>query len=185
MNGERTVIEYLLLADAVQVIDGKIHVAGGGFDTMLVQAVPQTTQLAIACGVLVPWGEAGKEHTLTVSVATADGRALAPPHRQTFRTGRAAALLHGAPVHVPFAITWELTFPDYGRYAVTASVAAASVVAKVVRDRLMTRLAKEFPEYGFEIHKGYGTKMHYDALKKHGLCAIHRRSFIHLDFKPI
>ena len=124
MNGERTVIEYLLLADAVQVIDGKIHVAGGGFDTMLVQAVPQTTQLAIACGVLVPWGEAGKEHTLTVSVATADGRALAPPHRQTFRTGRAAALLHGAPVHVPFAITWELTFPDYGRYAVTASVDA-------------------------------------------------------------
>ena len=121
---ERVDIEYLLLADAVQVIDGKIHVTGGGFDTTLVPAVPQTTQLAIACGVLVPWGEAGKEHTLTVSVATADGRALAPPHRQTFRTGRAAALLHGAPVHVPFAITWELTFPDYGRYAVTASVDA-------------------------------------------------------------
>ena len=121
---ERVDIEYLLLADAVQVIDGKIHVTGGGFDTMLVPAVPQTAQLAIACGVLIPWDEAEKEHTLSVSVATADGRPLAPPHRQTFRTGRTAGLLPGASVHVPFAITWQLTFPDYGRYAVSATVDA-------------------------------------------------------------
>src|SRR3990172_5321014 len=122
--GERVEIEYLLLADAVQVIDGKIYVTGGGFDTMLVPAVPQTISLAIACGVLIPWGEAEKEQTLSVSVATAGGRALAPSHRQTFRTGRAPGLLPNAPVHVPFAITWELTFPDYGRYAVIATVDA-------------------------------------------------------------
>src|SRR3990172_11427170 len=101
MNGDRAAIEYLLLADAVQVIDGKLSVPGGGFDTMLVPAVPQTTQLAIACGVLIPWDEAEKEHTLSVSVATADGRPLAPPHRQTFRTGRTAGLLPGASVHRP------------------------------------------------------------------------------------
>ncbi len=59
-------------------------------------------------------------------------------------------------------------------------IALASIAAKVVRDRLMTRFAKQFPEYGFEIHKGYGTEMHYKMLKKHGLCDIHRRSFIHL-----
>src|SRR3989338_6005036 len=63
-------------------------------------------------------------------------------------------------------------------------IALASIPAKVARDRLMTRFAKLFPEYGFEKHKGYGTEEHYKALKKHGPCVIHRRSFLHLDFKP-
>ncbi len=61
-------------------------------------------------------------------------------------------------------------------------IAAASIVAKVLRDRKMKRLAKKFPNYGFEIHKGYGTTLHYRKLKKYGFCVIHRRSFIHLDF---
>lgn len=59
-------------------------------------------------------------------------------------------------------------------------ISLASIAAKVTRDRLMLELAKEYPEYGFDAHKGYGTKRHYDMLKKHGLCAIHRRSFVHL-----
>jgi len=63
-------------------------------------------------------------------------------------------------------------------------IALASIAAKVVRDRLMARLAKRYPEYGFEVHKGYGTRAHYEALAKHGPCDIHRRSFLHLDFKP-
>jgi len=62
-------------------------------------------------------------------------------------------------------------------------ISLASIAAKVVRDRLMIELAHQYPEYGFEKHKGYGTKAHYTALEKYGLCAIHRRSFIHLDFK--
>lgn len=57
-------------------------------------------------------------------------------------------------------------------------IALASIAAKVARDRLMTRFAKEFPEYGFEVHKGYGTHAHYEALKEHGPCEIHRRSFL-------
>ncbi len=57
-------------------------------------------------------------------------------------------------------------------------IALASIAAKVVRDRHMRRLAKQFPEYGFEKHKGYGTEEHYRALKKHGPCDIHRRSFL-------
>lgn len=56
-------------------------------------------------------------------------------------------------------------------------IAAASIMAKVTRDRKMTRLAKVYPEYGFDIHKGYGTQFHIKAIKKHGLCDIHRRSF--------
>jgi len=58
-------------------------------------------------------------------------------------------------------------------------ISLASIAAKVTRDRLMIKLATEFPEYGFEKHKGYGTRAHYEALATHGPCAIHRRSFLH------
>lgn len=57
------------------------------------------------------------------------------------------------------------------------SIAAASIVAKVTRDRLMMNLAKEFPGYGFEKHKGYGTPEHQAAIERLGVCALHRRSF--------
>lgn len=57
------------------------------------------------------------------------------------------------------------------------SIAAASIIAKVTRDRLMVDLAKRFPTYGFERHKGYGTLQHQAALAQHGPCPIHRRSF--------
>ena len=60
----------------------------------------------------------------------------------------------------------------------SANIAAASILAKVTRDRYMLEMAKEYPQYGFEIHKGYGTKQHYQALREHGHCAIHRRTFL-------
>jgi ribonuclease HII len=56
-------------------------------------------------------------------------------------------------------------------------VGAASILAKVTRDRLMTAYARRWPEYGFEKHKGYGTAAHLEAILRHGLCPIHRRSF--------
>ena len=59
----------------------------------------------------------------------------------------------------------------------SASIAAASILAKVYRDRLMVEYSKQYPGYGFESHKGYGTKKHMEALKKLGACPIHRRSF--------
>jgi ribonuclease HII len=77
--------------------------------------------------------------------------------------------------------------PEYNQQTIIGGdeavpiIALASIAAKVMRDRLMTRLAKQFPEYGFEKHKGYGTQEHYDALEKYGPCAIHRRSFLRLD----
>jgi len=61
--------------------------------------------------------------------------------------------------------------------ALVFSIAAASIIAKVTRDRIMTELAKKYPQYGFLNHKGYGTKEHLEALKKYGPCPIHRRSF--------
>lgn len=59
-----------------------------------------------------------------------------------------------------------------------ALIALASIAAKVSRDKKMLSLHKKYPEYGFERHKGYGTKLHYAKLKEHGLSVIHRRSFL-------
>lgn len=62
--------------------------------------------------------------------------------------------------------------------AVSASIAAASVLAKVARDRYMKELADKYPQYVFEKHKGYGTKLHYECLEKYGISEVHRRSFL-------
>ena len=62
--------------------------------------------------------------------------------------------------------------------ATCADIAAASILAKVTRDRLMLELAEKYPEYHFEQHKGYGTKLHYDALREFGPSPIHRPSFL-------
>lgn len=62
--------------------------------------------------------------------------------------------------------------------SLSASIAAASVLAKVSRDDLMLQLAEEYPQYGFEIHKGYGTKAHYEALRVHGPSPVHRMTFL-------
>ena len=62
--------------------------------------------------------------------------------------------------------------------SLSASIAAASVLAKVSRDDVMLRMAEEYPGYGFEVHKGYGTKAHYEALRTFGPSPIHRRTLL-------
>ena len=57
-------------------------------------------------------------------------------------------------------------------------IALASICAKVLRDRKMVKFTEVYPGYSFHVHKGYGTKAHYGAIKKHGMCPIHRRSFL-------
>ena len=62
--------------------------------------------------------------------------------------------------------------------ALCYSIASASIIAKVTRDRIMLQYDKMYPEYGFAKHKGYGTSAHIEAIKKYGPCPIHRRSFL-------
>ena len=62
--------------------------------------------------------------------------------------------------------------------SLSASIAAASILAKVTRDDLMLEAAKEYPQYAFDVHKGYGTKAHYEALAAYGPSPIHRMSFL-------
>ena len=60
-------------------------------------------------------------------------------------------------------------------------ISLASIIAKVRRDRLMRRLSREYPQWGFEQHKGYGTPAHYAAILEFGLCAIHRKTYVGVD----
>lgn len=62
--------------------------------------------------------------------------------------------------------------------ALCADIAAASILAKVSRDRFMYTMADKYPQYGFEKHKGYGTKLHYKNIAKYGVCPIHRKTFL-------
>jgi ribonuclease HII len=83
-------------------------------------------------------------------------------------------LIDGLPVrHFPIEQTALV-----GGDNLSFSIAAASVIAKVTRDRLMLDFDREFPEYGFAQHKGYGTALHLERLRLHGPCPIHRRTFL-------
>ena len=62
--------------------------------------------------------------------------------------------------------------------SLSQSIAAASILAKVSRDRLMTEIDRIYPQYGFAVHKGYGTAMHVEMLRKYGPCPVHRRTFL-------
>lgn len=75
----------------------------------------------------------------------------------------------------------EISIPQRGIVkgdSLSVSIAAASIVAKVTRDRMMEEYHRRYPQYGFDRNKGYGTKAHYEGLQGHGMCEFHRRSFL-------
>jgi len=105
-----------------------------------------------------------------------------------------AALARGVNVLAPDAALAKIQLdgalrapPEYSQETIVDGdelvplISLASVAAKVMRDRLMREFSQRYPQYGFERHKGYGTRAHYEALKIYGPCIIHRRSFLHLD----
>lgn len=89
------------------------------------------------------------------------------------------------PKNTPILLDGGLKAPEKYRHQKTIikgdekelSIALASIVAKVTRDRHMVRVAKKYPAYGFEIHKGYGTKKHVDIVRKKGVTPLHRKTF--------
>jgi ribonuclease HII len=112
---------------------------------------------------------------LTHATKAALNRCLKRLEKHGFAAKNSRILLDGS-LYAPSRYKNQKTIIDGD--AKEPSIALASICAKVLRDRKMKRLAKKFPHYGFEIHKGYGTKAHYKAIKKYGMSPIHRRSFL-------
>lgn len=127
-----------------------------------------TADAAVRCGVAI----VGVEEIDRINILQATHRAM----------NEALAQLNPAPEHalVDGLAVRSIRFPQTAIVegdAKSYSIAAASVIAKVTRDRIMCEYHRQFPVYGFAEHKGYGTPQHLAALRVHGPCPIHRRSF--------
>lgn len=109
------------------------------------------------------------------SIRTALSRALKAPALSEVRPQTARVLLDGG-LRAPIAYEDQKTIIKGDEKELV--IALASIVAKVTRDAWMVNLGKKYPMYGFEKHKGYGTRAHYSALKKHGITPHHRKSFL-------
>ena len=124
--------------------------------------------------------------------AVAYGVGIVPPERideinilqATYEAMREA--VSNMDIKPDMALADAVTIPDFGFKQVaivkgdakSVSIAAASIIAKVTRDRMMVEMDKMYPEYGFASHKGYGSKAHIEAIRQYGPCPIHRRTFI-------
>lgn len=127
-----------------------------------------------------------KEQAIAYSIAFADHKEIDEINilQATYLAMERA--INGLSVRPDFALIDGNRSKDFGLPVETiihgdslsASIAAASVLAKVTRDDYMLEMALSYPQYGFEVHKGYGTKVHYEALSAHGPCPIHRMSFL-------
>ena len=118
----------------------------------------------------------------SVDAKTIDTSGISPSVRSAVHAGIRA--LAPDPTDVKVYLDGLLHAPDeyaqetvVGGDALIPAIMLASIAAKVSRDRLMVRLSAEYPAYGFEAHKGYGTKAHQAAIRAHGLSPLHRRSF--------
>jgi hypothetical protein len=118
----RSHVEYLLLADKVEVLNRKLYMMGGGWDNIVPASYERPVSISIACGVVVPWNETDDTHKLTVTLEDADGQQIVPPLSASIKTGRHPALEPGASTHLPFAIAVELILPGPGSYTVRASM---------------------------------------------------------------
>ncbi len=127
-----------------------------------------------------------QEQAIAYSIAFADEKEIDEINilQATFLAMQRA--IDGLPVKPEYALIDGNREKDFGLPVETvvqgdsrsASIAAASILAKVTRDDYMLEMAEKYPRYGFEIHKGYGTKAHYAALQEHGMCPIHRVTFL-------
>ena len=129
----------------------------------------------IICEKAIAYGIAFADHSEIDEINILQATYLAMERAIAKLNGKADFALIDGNRAKDFGLPLETVVGGDGR---SASIAAASVLAKVTRDDYMLEMAKTYPQYGFEIHKGYGTKAHYEALTEYGPCSIHRLSFL-------
>jgi len=141
----------------------------------LTAEVREEIYAALTCRADVCWAVAVVEHVEIdrINILRASHEAMRRAV-QALTTQPDHALIDGRPVR-PFPVAHTAIVKGD---ALSKSVAAASILAKVTRDRIMIRLDSEYPSYGFAQHKGYATTLHIERLKTHGPCPIHRRTFL-------
>jgi hypothetical protein len=115
-------IDYLILADAAQVAEGKLYLLGGGWDRLAVNVLPAVQSVGIAVGVIVPWNETNTSHTLRLTIEDDDGTAILQPVDVQLEVGRPAGITAGSDQRVTVAFNAHLGLSKLGGYVITASL---------------------------------------------------------------
>jgi hypothetical protein len=120
-------IEYLVLADAVQVQNGRMFMLGGGLSLWRSGVYPAQALIGVGVSILLDWGEAGgKRYPLNLTIRDEGNIPIMPPINAQFQVGIPQEVPKGAPLRVPFALTMAMGLPRPGRYSVTATVGTAT-----------------------------------------------------------
>ena len=117
----RTTIEWLILADAAEVVSGKLYLLGGGWDRLTVHSQPARRNLAVALALRVPWHETNRQHAFKVSMTDEDGAQIVSVNGVS-EVGRPAGLPPGQPQLVQLVVNFDATLEKLGTYVITARV---------------------------------------------------------------
>jgi hypothetical protein len=115
-------IEFLILADSVQAVDGKLYMLGGGWDQRTSQSYPEPIQLGLAISLLVPWDETNQKQSLAIAIRDSDGRDVVPTINGQIEVGRPPGLRPGVTQRSLMAINAGFPLPAPGRYEVSVSL---------------------------------------------------------------
>ena len=120
-------VEFLILADAVQAVNGKLYMLGGGWTTLHAATIPTIHPLGIALGLRVPWQETNQLHRLQINLVDSDGAPVIQPMQAELEMGRPPGLRPGADQNAVIAVNAAVSFAKGGRYEVQAVVEGQTV----------------------------------------------------------
>lgn len=115
-------VDFLILAERAEALNGKLYMMGGAWDKQFVQSFQQPVFLSFALGILVPWNRTNEEHTLQISIESADGTLIGSVLDAQFSAGRPPTLMRGERQRVILAAGLAQLFPGPGRYTLIAGI---------------------------------------------------------------
>jgi hypothetical protein len=123
---DRPEVEFLILADHAEAVNGKLYLMGGGWDRRTVADFRQPQTFAVAVGILIPWTETNRPLSLTVALTDLDGAPIAPPLQTQLTAGRPANAKPGQKLRYMLAVNFQTGIPRPGEYVVNARIGANS-----------------------------------------------------------